>query len=99
VGTGDIGRQAVTGRLADAGKFKTPTLRDVARTAPYMHNGSLASLEAVIAFYDSGGRGNPGLDGDIRPLKLSAREKRDLVAFLGALSAPRLNCGIISCVP
>ena len=80
----------VDGRLNDVGggrgDFKTPTLREVARTAPYMHDGSLARLEDVVAFYDDGGRVNPNLDSEIRPLRFTAAEKRDLVAFLQALS-------------
>ena len=82
----DDGRFAVTGRLEDRGAFKTPTLRDVARTAPYMHDGSLATLGEVVEFYNDGGRSNPLLDPELRPLRLTAREKRQLVAFLQALS-------------
>ena len=78
------------GRLSDVGAgngaFKTPTLREVARTAPYMHDGSLATLEAVVDFYSDGGRTNPHLDREIRPLGLSNDEKRALGAFLTALS-------------
>ena len=66
--------------------FKTPTLREVARTAPYMHDGSLRSLEEVVEFYDRGGHANPHLDVEIRPLRFTLDEKRALVAFLGALS-------------
>jgi cytochrome c peroxidase len=80
------------GQFADfgggEGKFKTPTLRDVARTAPYMHNGSLATLEEVVEYYDRGGNRHPFLDSEIHPLHLSAREKRSLVLFLRSLSAP-----------
>jgi cytochrome c peroxidase len=71
---------------ADAGTFKTPTLREVARTAPYMHDGSLATLEAVVDFYCDGGRQNPGIDPEIHPLHLSVEEKQALVAFLKSLS-------------
>ena len=99
VGTSDRGREAVTGRPEDRGKFKTPTLRDVAATAPYMHDGSLATLEAVIAFYDSGGRTNVNLDQDLRPLRLSPGARHDLAAFLRALTAPVITCGPIPCVP
>ncbi len=78
------------GKLADEGAgrgdFKTPTLREIARTAPYMHDGSLATLEDVIAFYDRGGRANPHLDPEIRPLRLSAEEKRALASFLRSLN-------------
>lgn len=71
---------------AGRGDFKTPTLREVARTAPYMHDGSLAMLEDVVEFYDSGGRANPSLDPEIRPLRLTSDEKRQLTAFLRTLS-------------
>ena len=82
----DEGRARVTHRPADRGAFKTPTLREVARTAPYMHDGSLSTLHAVVEFYDRGGVTNPGLDGRIRPLHLSGVEKSDLVALLQSLS-------------
>ena len=68
------------------GTFKTPTLREIARTAPYMHDGSLARLEDVVDFYDRGGRPNPHLDTEIQPLHLADGEKASLVAFLQALS-------------
>jgi cytochrome c peroxidase len=78
------------GRLADEGggngTFKTPTLREVARTAPYMHDGSLDSLQQVVEFYDRGGNTNPALDSEIRPLKLTEAETRALVAFLSSLT-------------
>jgi cytochrome c peroxidase len=86
VGTSDAGRYAVTGRNEDRGAFKTPSLRDVARTAPYMHDGSLRTLEDVVDFYDRGGHINPHLDHEVRPLALSSDDKRDLVAFLRALT-------------
>jgi cytochrome c peroxidase len=82
----DEGRARVTGAAADRGAFKTPTLREVARTAPYMHDGGLATLEDVIEFYDRGGVQNPALDSRVRPLTLSQSEKRDLLAFLRGLS-------------
>jgi cytochrome c peroxidase len=82
----DIGRARVTGDPGDEGAFKTPTLRDVARTAPYMHDGSLKRLEDVVEFYSRGGRPNPRLDALIGPLELSREEKRGLVAFLHALT-------------
>jgi cytochrome c peroxidase len=71
---------------AGEGKFKVPTLREVARTAPYMHDGSLATLEDVVDYYDKGGNPNPGLDEEIRPLHLTADEKQSLIAFLRTLS-------------
>ena len=82
----DEGRFAVTGKEKDSGVFKTPTLRHVAETAPYMHDGSLAALEDVIEFYDQGGNSNLYLDEELRPLKLTLKEKQALVAFLRALS-------------
>ena len=82
----DEGRALVTQRDEDRGKFKTPTLREVARTAPYMHDGSLATLSEVADFYSAGGRKNPNLDPELRPLNLSAEEKAALIAFLQALS-------------
>ncbi|HWB82813.1 MAG TPA: cytochrome c peroxidase [Bryobacteraceae bacterium] len=87
VGNGDDpGRAAVTGREEDRGAFKTPGLRDVARTPPYMHDGSLATLNDVIDFYNKGGHSNPQLDSEIRPLHLTAEEEAALVAFLEALN-------------
>lgn len=85
-GTRDAGRYAVTQRTADLGAFKTPTLRNVELTAPYMHDGSIATLDQVVEFYDRGGRPNPHLDREIQPLGLSADDKRELVAFLRALT-------------
>ena len=82
----DQGRFAVTGKETDHGAFKTPTLREVARTAPYMHDGSIATLEEVIEFYDRGGNANPYLDQEIHPLRLTDEEKTALVAFLRSLS-------------
>jgi cytochrome c peroxidase len=82
----DEGRFIISGNDDDRGAFKTPTLRDVARTAPYMHDGTLATLDEVVEFYDAGGRQNPDIDSEIRPLGLTAAEKRTLVAFLTSLS-------------
>jgi cytochrome c peroxidase len=73
---------------AGRGDFKTPTLREVARTAPYMHDGSLQTLEDVIGYYDRGGNRNPYLDSELHPLHLSAEERRELVRFLSGLSGP-----------
>ena len=70
----------------DIGKFKTPTLREIARTAPYMHDGSLATLEDVVDFYTDGGRPNPYLDRELRPLRLTEDEKTAVVAFLRSLT-------------
>lgn len=84
----DPGRFRVTQNPRDRGAFKTPTLRGIAERAPYMHDGSLATLEDVIEHYDRGGIANPHLDEEIRPLHLTAPEKRALAAFLGALTGP-----------
>ena len=82
----DAGRVVVTGVSEDTGKFKTPTLREIARTAPYMHDGSLPTLEDVIEFYDRGGNANPYRDRELRRLSLTADEKGALLAFLRSLS-------------
>ncbi len=84
----ELGRFAVTGRISDLGRFKTPTLRNVAVTGPYMHDGSQKTLEEVIDFYDKGGEKNPFLAGGIRPLNLTPQEKADLVEFLRHLTSP-----------
>jgi cytochrome c peroxidase len=79
------------GKFTDAGaahgEFKTPTLREVVRTAPYMHDGSIGTLEDVVNYYDRGGNQNPYLDSELHPLHLSADEKRQLVLFFRTLSA------------
>ncbi len=72
--------------IGDHGAFKTPTLRGIARTAPYMHDGSLSMLEDVIEFYSEGGRPNPSLDSEVRPRHFTAEEKRALAAFLRSLT-------------
>jgi cytochrome c peroxidase len=82
----DQGRFAVSGSDRDRGAFKTPTLREIARTAPYMHDGSLATLEDVIDFYSDGGRPNPYIDPEMRPRDFGADEKRALGAFLRSLT-------------
>jgi cytochrome c peroxidase len=85
----DEGRSAVTGRIEDRGAFKTPTLREIARTGPYMHDGSVLTLADVVDFYDHGGNASPGLDAELRPLKLTPAEKDSLAAFLNALNGSR----------
>jgi len=82
----DLGRYAISATEADRGAFKTPSLREVARTAPYMHDGSLATLEDVIDFYDGGGNANPYQDPRIKPLGLDEGEKAALAAFLRSLT-------------
>lgn len=78
----DLGRFAVTGLPADYGAFKTPTLVNVADTAPYMHDGSQATLRDVVEHYNRGGIRNQNLDRRIQPLNLNEQQKQDLVAFL-----------------
>ena len=87
----DPGRYEVSGVESDLGAFRTPSLRNVARTAPYMHDGSLPTLEDVVEFYDAGGRPNPNLSARIRPLFLSSYERAVLVAFLRALTDPEFE--------
>ena len=82
----DEGRSAVTRNPADWGAFKTPTLRESANTAPYMHDGSLKTLREVVDYYDKGGIPNKNLDEKIKPLRLTEQDKNDLVEFLKALS-------------
>jgi cytochrome c peroxidase len=85
----DLGRYVVTKVEGDKGAFKTPTLREVARHAPYMHDGTFKTLEEVVEHYDKGGISNPQLDEEIFPLKLTAAEKADLITFLKeGLSSP-----------
>lgn len=82
----DFGLFEVTGIEQDKGKFKTPTLRDVALSAPYMHDGSLATIRDVVEFYNRGGNENPNLDERMKPLNLTEQEKSDLEEFLKALT-------------
>jgi len=82
----DPGREAVTKDPRDRGRFKTPGLRNCALTHPYLHTGAEQTLRDVIDFYDRGGVPNPDLDPLMLPLRLTEREKNDLVAFLEALT-------------
>jgi cytochrome c peroxidase len=85
----DHGRFAISSLKGDTGSFKTPTLREIARTAPYMHDGRLATLEEVVDYYDKGGVPNPYLDEEIKQLSLTDQQKADLVTFLKeGLSSP-----------
>ncbi len=92
----ELGRFVITEDFSDVGAFKTPTLRNVALTFPYMHDGSLQTLEDVVEFYNNGGRVNPDdpvtpfLSGGIKPLNLTEQEKADLVAFLESLTSPEI---------
>lgn len=87
----DLGRFEITLDPADRFAFRTPTLRNIERTAPYMHDGSLADLEAVVSFYDQGGKAVPNKSALVRPLHLTAPEQRALVAFLKALTSPAVD--------
>ncbi len=80
----DLGRFVVTGEEQDKGAFKTPTIRNVELTAPYMHDGSQATLEEVVKWYVQGGHPNPQLDEKIKKLDLNDQEQQDLVAFMRA---------------
>lgn len=92
--TSSLGRYAVTRDLTDIGAFKTSTLRNIDLTAPYMHDGSLKTLEEVVQFYNNGGRLKESdslpdlLSGGIRPLNLTKEQEADLVEFLKALTSP-----------
>jgi len=82
----DSGRMLVTENPIDLGKFKVPSLRNVALTAPYMHDGSLATLEDVLAHYVAGGKVNMNIDPLMHPLNLDEQEQADLIAFLKTLT-------------
>lgn len=82
----DIGLERRTYSEADRGKFKTPTLRNIELTAPYMHNGSMSSLEDVVSFYNSGGGARTTKDSRLQKLNLSSEEEQALVAFLKTLT-------------
>ncbi len=81
----DMGRHAVTKEDADKGAFKTPTVRDIAATGPYMHNGQEKTLEEVVEYYNKGGFPNANLDPLMEPLNLTDAEKKDVAAFMKAL--------------
>ncbi|MBS1799190.1 MAG: c-type cytochrome [Acidobacteria bacterium] len=82
----DLGRYNETHIDSDRGAFKTPTLRNVANTAPYMHDGSLQTLKQVVDFYAGGGNSNLHLDKNIKTIKLSGQDRADLVEFLESLT-------------
>ena len=89
----DVGAQIIyhPADRSDVGKFNTPTLRELKYTAPYMHNGMIATLAEVVAFYNAGGGEDENLDPLMKPLGLTADEESDLVAFLEALSGDPLT--------
>ena len=88
----DLGRYEVTEDPNDLWKFRTPPLRNVALTAPYMHDGGLNSLRDVIEFYNQGGPNHPLQDPRIHPLELSEKNIDDLEAFLHSLTSPNIDC-------
>lgn len=81
----DFGRYNLTKKEGDRGAFKTPTLRDITATAPYMHDGSEKTLEAVVEYYNKGGFANSNLDTLMEPLNLNEQEKKDIVVFMRTL--------------
>ncbi len=82
----DLGRYMVTKNPEDIGAFKTPTLREISRTAPYMHDGRFGTLEEVVKFYNQGGISNPHQDNTIIPLELTESEQQEVAAFLRSLN-------------
>lgn len=86
-GVSELGRYLVTQQPKDAGAFKTPTLRDIELTGPYMHNGSQKTLIDVVKFYGKGGQPNSILDERMRPLNLTDQEINDVIEFLRALTS------------
>jgi cytochrome c peroxidase len=84
----DSGRVRISHLQEDNGKFKVPTLRNIELTSPYMHDGSMQTLEEVVAYFNAGGVGHPNQHPDIKPLGLSEQERSDLVAFLKTLTDP-----------
>jgi len=90
-GYSELGRFLITRQPKDIGVFKTPTLRDIELTAPYMHDGSLKTLREVIDLYNKGGEPNPNLDGGIRKLDLTEQEITDLEEFLKSLTSTRVK--------
>ena len=87
----DLGRYEITQNPLDRWKYKTPSLRNIDLTPPYMHNGSLSTLEEVVRFYNQGGVANENLDSLIKPLDLKETEISDLVAFLKSLTGSNVN--------
>jgi len=84
--TSDIGRATITKDKSDIGKFKTPTLRHVAETQPYMHNGVFETLDEVLKFYNAGGGDHPNKSPFLEPLGLSGDQLSQLKAFLSSLT-------------
>ena len=95
----DLGRFLVTNELKDVGAFKTPTLRDVELTGPYMHNGSIKTLLDVVRFYNRGGEKNPNVDEKMRVLNLNEKEMSELVEFMRSLTSDAVLRQVQSSTP
>ncbi|MCZ6829166.1 MAG: cytochrome C peroxidase, partial [Gammaproteobacteria bacterium] len=87
----DLGRYEATGRPEDRWLYRTPSLRNVAITAPYMHDGSLPDLPSVLEYYNAGAVSHPGLDPRLRPMGLGAGQLADLQRFLEALTGDNID--------
>jgi cytochrome c peroxidase len=87
----DLSHYKISQQPGDRWKYKTATLRNISLTAPYMHNGSLATLKQVVRFYNQGGAENENLDFRINPLGLNETEINDLVEFLRSLTGANIN--------
>jgi len=87
----DVGRMDQSHMVADTGAFETPTLRDIAETGPYMHNGRLKTLDEVVQYYAGQGNSNPYLDKEMKKIHLTAQDRSDLVAFLDSLTGTTAN--------
>ncbi len=88
---GDLGYYEISGEPDDRWKYRTPGLRNIQLTAPYMHDGSLSTLAEVVEFYNAGGISNDLLDPLLRPLRLSVKEKQEIVAFLNSLTGSNVD--------
>ncbi|MCE9545245.1 MAG: c-type cytochrome [Planctomycetia bacterium] len=84
----DLGRSEISKNETETGAYKTPTIRNIDQTGPYMHDGSMQTLEEVVNWYAKGGHPNPHLDKDVRKLDLTDQDKADLVAFMKSCSGP-----------
>lgn len=91
----DLGRYEITEDPADRWKYRTPTLRNIALTAPFMHNGRFSSLNEVVAFYNRGGVPHDLQSSLIRPLGLTAQEQNDLVAFMETLTGDNADALVL----
>jgi len=87
----DAGREEITSLAEDKWRYRTPSLRNVGVTSPYMHDGSIPTLRDVVAFYNEGGGGDPNQDPRVRPLGLSEKEQGALLAFLESLTSPSID--------